>query len=101
MGRMVSNTYKPLTTGSLNTPRRSGTAFAVTICVSFYYIFELRGVLKMAEENSTGSNLIWAVAMIIIVAIIAGAVYYGGLLSGNQKKDIDVEVKVPTAGSNR
>ncbi len=54
----------------------------------------------MAEENSTGSNLIWAVAMIIIVAIIAGAVYYGGLLSGNQKKDIDVEVKVPSASQN-
>ncbi len=54
----------------------------------------------MSDENNTGSNLIWAVAMIIIVAIIAGAVYYGGLLSGNQKKEIDVEVKLPAASQS-
>lgn len=54
----------------------------------------------MAEDgNNVGSNLIWAIAMIIIVAIIAGAVYYGGFLSGNTKKDIDVEVKVPAAAN--
>lgn len=53
----------------------------------------------MSEENGTGSNLIWAVAMIIIVAIIAGAVYYSGMLSGNrnQDKNIDVDIKVPSA----
>lgn len=51
----------------------------------------------MAEENSTGSNLIWAVAMIIIVAIIAGAVYYSGMLSGNKKQEVDVEIKVPSS----
>lgn len=50
----------------------------------------------MSEENGTGSNLIWAVAMIIIVAIIAGAVYYSGMLSGGpQDKNIDVDIKVP------
>jgi hypothetical protein len=53
----------------------------------------------MSEENATGSNLIWAVAMIIIVAIIAGAVYYSGMLNGNKKQDIDVEIKVPTTNS--
>lgn len=53
----------------------------------------------MSDENGTGSNLIWAVAMIIIVAIIAGAVYYSGMLSGNKKQDIDVDIKVPTANS--
>jgi hypothetical protein len=52
----------------------------------------------MADENGTGSNMIWAVAMIIIVAIIAGAVYYSGMLSGNPKQqDIDVDIKVPSA----
>jgi hypothetical protein len=52
----------------------------------------------MAEEN-TGSNLIWAVAMIIIVAIIAGAVYYSGLLSGNKKQEVDVEIKAPAVST--
>ena len=51
----------------------------------------------MAEENSTGSNLVWAVTLIIIVAIMAGAVYYSGILSGNSKQEIDVDVKVPAA----
>jgi hypothetical protein len=55
----------------------------------------------MSEENSTGSNLIWAVTMIIIVAIIAGAVYYSGILTGNRKQEIDVDVKVPAASNNR
>jgi len=49
----------------------------------------------MSEENSTGSNLIWAVTLIIIVAIMAGALYYGGFLSGKTKQEIDVDVKVP------
>jgi len=53
----------------------------------------------MSEENSTGSNLIWAVTMIIIVAIIAGAVYYSGLLTGNKKQEVDVEIKVPSSQS--
>lgn len=55
----------------------------------------------MAEDNSTGSNAIWAVAMIIIVAMIAGAVYYSGMLSGTKKHDVDVEVKVPSASQSQ
>lgn len=55
----------------------------------------------MSEENGTGSNLIWAVTLIIIVAIIAGALYYSGFLSGNRKQDIDVEIKVPAASNSR
>ena len=35
----------------------------------------------MADEgNGTGSNAVWAIALIIIVAIIAGVVYYSGVL---------------------
>ena len=50
----------------------------------------------MDEENSTGSNAVWAIALIIIVAIIAGVVYYSGILKGgSQKKDIDVDISVP------
>lgn len=51
----------------------------------------------MSEENSTGSNLIWAIALIIITAIIAGAVYYSGMLTRDRKQEVDVEIKVPAA----
>lgn len=53
----------------------------------------------MANENGTGNNLIWAVTLIIIVAMIAGAIYYSGFLSnaGTQDKNIDVDVTVPAA----
>lgn len=56
----------------------------------------------MSEENSTANNFIWAFALIIITAIIAGALYYSGSLTGNrkEKQEIDVEVKVPAASSS-
>ena len=54
----------------------------------------------MADENETGNNLIWAIATIIIVAIIALALYYSGILSGNKKQNIDVEIK-PAVSSTR
>ena len=52
----------------------------------------------MADEDGSGaaSNFIWAFALIVIVAIVMGALYYGGFLSGKQKKDIDVNISVPT-----
>ena len=49
----------------------------------------------MEEENGTGSNLIWAVTLIIIVAIIAGALYYSGFLGGTKKEKIDISVDAP------
>lgn len=57
----------------------------------------------MEGENSTGNNLIWAITTLIIVAIIAGALYYSGFLSGNRKetKDINVEVKVPAVTNSK
>ena len=54
----------------------------------------------MADENGTGNNLIWAIAMIIIVAIIAGALYYSGFLGGTKKERIDINVTAPSS-SNR
>jgi hypothetical protein len=39
----------------------------------------------MAEENSTGNNLIWAITTLIVVAIIAGVLYYSGFLGGAAK----------------
>ena len=50
----------------------------------------------MSEENSTGNNLIWAVTLIIVVALIAGALYYSGFLGGTKKQRIDVEVSAPS-----
>lgn len=55
----------------------------------------------MSEGNSTGSNLIWAVALIIIVAIIAGALYYSGFLGGTKKEKIDINISAPSAPANR
>jgi len=49
----------------------------------------------MAEENGTGSNVVWATAMIIIVAMIVGALYYSGFLGGTKKQQIDVEISAP------
>ena len=49
----------------------------------------------MAEENSTGSNAVWAIALVIIVAIVAGLIYYSGILKTSPKKEIDINVTVP------
>jgi hypothetical protein len=49
----------------------------------------------MAEENSTGSNFIWALTTIIVVAMIVGAIYYGGFLGGTKKHEVDVDISVP------
>jgi len=54
----------------------------------------------MDDDNSTGTNMIWAVAMIIIVAIIAGALYFSGALRGNRTtptQKVDVEVSAPAS----
>lgn len=49
----------------------------------------------MAEGEGAGTNMIWAITLIIIVAIIAGALYYGGILSGNSKKEVDINIDTP------
>lgn len=49
----------------------------------------------MAEGEGTASNAIWAVALIIIVAMIVGVVYYSGILKTTQKKEIDVDISIP------
>ena len=50
----------------------------------------------MADENSTGNNLIWAITMLIVVAIIAGTLYFLVLKSDNTPKinKTEVELKV-------
>lgn len=53
----------------------------------------------MVEDNGngTGSNAVWAIALIIIVAIVAGVVYYSGILRTNPNKKVDINVTVPSA----
>jgi hypothetical protein len=49
------------------------------------------------EGNSTGSNVVWAIALVIIVAIVAFVLMNSGnLFSGGDKK-IDVEVSAPSS----
>lgn len=56
----------------------------------------------MADDgNGAGSNVIWAITTIIIVAIIAGALYYSGFLGGTKKEKIDINVTAPSSGSTR
>lgn len=50
----------------------------------------------MSEENSTGNNLIWAITMLIVVAIIAGTLFFVFTKqSPSSPSKIDVDVKVP------
>ncbi len=48
----------------------------------------------MEEGNSTGNNLIWAMTILIIVAIIAGALFYSGFLNKSGKPDTDVDINI-------
>jgi hypothetical protein len=62
-----------------------------------FYKKTFRGEKNMADGDgtSTGNNLIWAITTLIIVAIIAGALYYSGILSGKQKpNETDVKINV-------
>ena len=48
----------------------------------------------MAEGNSTGSNAVWAIALVVVVAIIAAVVFYSGVLKTKPGKDTDINIKV-------
>ena len=61
-------------------------------------IVERNVVVPEESASGTASNAIWAVALVIIVAMIVGVVYYSGILKrvpgiGTQK--IDVKVSAP------
>jgi len=63
-------------------------------------IVERNVVVPEESTSATASNAIWAVALVIIVAMIVGVVYYSGILKrvpvgGPQK--IDVKVSAPPA----
>ena len=48
----------------------------------------------MDNEEGTSSSAIWAVAMILIVAMIVGGVYYI-TQTGNTQKKVDINVTAP------
>jgi len=57
--------------------------------------FYLGGYSEMADDEGSGpGNFVWAIALIIIVAIVAAVVMSGGFLSRGDK-NIDVEIKTP------
>lgn len=63
-------------------------------------VVEKEVVVRDGGGDSTGSNAVWAIALVIIVALIAGVLYYSGTLrrlanQGAQK--INVDVSVPAA----
>jgi hypothetical protein len=51
----------------------------------------------MNEGNGTGSNAVWAIAIVVVVAIIAGVVYYSGVLKTRPGKDLNIKVTTPAA----
>ncbi len=58
----------------------------------------------MADENSTGNNLIWAITILLVVAIIAGVLYYSGFLGGAgspKKENIDIKVTTPSTSTTK
>ena len=55
-------------------------------------------VLVPERRESAASNFFWAFALVAIVAIIVGALYYSGALrrlTTPQQKQVNVEVSAP------
>jgi len=53
----------------------------------------------MSEETGgsrVASSFIWALALIVIVGIVMGALFYGGFLNNKKKTQVDVNISVPT-----
>ena len=51
----------------------------------------------MADGDGSGgaSSAVWAIALIVIVAILAAVLFSSDLIGGGHK-DIDVDIKTPT-----
>ncbi|HMJ09466.1 MAG TPA: hypothetical protein VK468_10700 [Pyrinomonadaceae bacterium] len=51
----------------------------------------------MADDgNSTGSNVVWAIALVVIVAIIAAVAFSSGFLGKGGDKKINVDISAPS-----
>ena len=56
---------------------------------------------EIREVNNTGSNMVWALTLLIIVAVIVGALYYSGFLGSvtkgtKENTTINVETSAPS-----
>lgn len=63
-------------------------------------VVEKEVLVPTERGESTGSNAVWAIALIIIVGIIVGALYYSGALrrlTNPASQKINVEVSAPAA----
>ncbi len=63
-------------------------------------IIEKEVLTPVAGESGTASNFIWAIAFIVIVGMIVGALYYSGFLrriTNTAPQKINVEVSAPAA----
>lgn len=55
----------------------------------------------MTEENNVGVNLIWALTTMIIIAIIAGAIFYSGVLKKSSVPDTDIDINIPAPAKSQ
>jgi hypothetical protein len=53
-------------------------------------------IWQRIRGGGAASNAIWAVALVIIVAMIIGVVYYSGILRGGAEKKVDINVSAPS-----
>lgn len=53
----------------------------------------------MADDGNgaagVASNMIWALAFIVVVGLIVGGLYYGGVLSNKKKSEVDINLTAP------
>jgi FlaG/FlaF family flagellin (archaellin) len=47
------------------------------------------------RESGAASSFIWAIAMIVVVAILAAVVWYSGILTRSKKTQVDINVNPP------
>ncbi len=63
-------------------------------------IVEKEVLVPTEGSSGTASNFIWAIAFIVIVGMIVGALYYSGFLrrvTNTAPQKINVDVTVPAA----
>jgi hypothetical protein len=59
---------------------------------------EVVPVVEDRGGDGTGSNAVWALAFVIVIALIVGALYYSGVLrriTNQPAQKVNVEVKTP------